>query len=43
MEVDNVQIDGDTATADGTADGDTVTISLEKDGEDWKISGLGEE
>lgn len=43
VEVDNVQVDGDTATADGTADGDTVTITLEKDGEDWKISGLGEE
>jgi hypothetical protein len=40
LEVDNVEINGDTATAEGTTDGDTATITLEKDGDDWKISRL---
>ena len=40
VEVDNVQINGDTATADGTADDETATFTLEKVGEEWKISGL---
>ena len=40
VEVDNVQIDGDTATADGTAEGDTATLTLEKEGDEWKISGI---
>ena len=39
VEVENVQVDGDTATADGTVDGETATLTLEKDGDDWKISG----
>ena len=39
-EVDNIEVTGDTATADGTVDGDTITFTLEKDGDDWKISGL---
>jgi hypothetical protein len=42
-EVDNIEVTGDTATADGTVDGDTITFTLEKDGEDWKISGIEEE
>lgn len=41
--VENVEIDGDTATAEGTAEGDTATLTLEKDGDDWKISGIQEE
>jgi hypothetical protein len=40
VEVDNVQIDGTTATADGTAEGETATLTLEKVGEEWKISGI---
>jgi hypothetical protein len=40
VEVDNIQINGDTATADGTADGETATLTLEKVGEEWKISGI---
>ena len=38
VEVENVQVDGDTATADATAEGETAIIELEKDGDDWKIS-----
>jgi hypothetical protein len=40
VEVDNIQIDGNTATADGTADGETATLTLEKVGAEWKISGI---
>jgi hypothetical protein len=40
VEVENVEIDGDTATAEGTADGSTATLTLQKDGDDWKISGI---
>ena len=40
IEVDNIQVDGDTATADGTAEGETATFTLEKVGEEWKISGI---
>ena len=40
VEVDNVEIDGDTATAEGTAEGDTAVLTLEKGGDDWKISGI---
>ena len=40
VEVDNIQINGDTATADGTADGETATFTVEKVGEEWKISGV---
>ena len=40
VEVDNVQINGNTATADGTADGETATFTLEKVGQEWKISGV---
>ena len=39
-EIDNIEVTGDTATADGTVDGDTINFTLEKDGDDWKISGL---
>jgi hypothetical protein len=37
-EVDKIQINGDTATADATADGETVTFTFEKVGGAWKIS-----
>jgi len=40
VEVADVQVDGDTATAQGTSGGSTATINLEKDGDDWKISGF---
>jgi hypothetical protein len=42
VDVENVEIDGDTATAEGTAEGSTATITLEKDGDDWKIAGIEE-
>lgn len=38
VDVADIQIDGDTATATGTSGGDTAKISLEKDGDEWKIS-----
>jgi hypothetical protein len=38
VDVADIQIDGDTATAKGTSGGDTANISLEKDGDEWKIS-----
>ena len=40
VEVEDVQIDGDTATAKATSEGSRATITLEKDGDDWKISGF---
>jgi hypothetical protein len=44
-EVENVEIDGTTATADGTItggvfDGATVTVDLVKEGEQWKLDRL---
>jgi hypothetical protein len=39
-EIDNIQINGDTAKADATADGETATFTFEKVGEGWKISGI---
>jgi hypothetical protein len=45
IEVSNIQVDGDTATADGAAtgqifDGQTLEISLVKDGDQWKLDQL---
>jgi hypothetical protein len=47
VEVSNVEVDGDTATADaaftgGGLDGQTLTISLVKEGDQWKLDSLDE-
>jgi hypothetical protein len=39
-EIDKIEIDGDTATADATADGETASFTFEKVGAEWKISGI---
>jgi hypothetical protein len=45
VEVSNVEVDGDTATADtaftgGFVDGQTLSIALVKDGDTWKLDNL---
>ena len=40
-EIENIEITGDTATADATAEGETASFTFEKVGEEWKISGVG--
>jgi hypothetical protein len=47
VEVSNVEVDGDTATAEadfsgGGLDGQTLTISLVKEGDQWKLDSLDE-
>jgi hypothetical protein len=40
-EIENIQVTGDTATADATAEGETAKFMFEKVGEEWKISAVG--
>jgi hypothetical protein len=43
VEVDNIQVDGDTATADVTGeDGETVTVRLVNEDDVWKVDGIEE-